>query len=103
MNNSDNQAEQAEALLDTPDLAEVLDGEQFKQFLDHVPIAIAVSCLKPTERISYVNPEFERLTGVAEARVEGKGWDVAAGSGVGMAEAQDFAAAIVSMDDHIGA
>jgi hypothetical protein len=36
-------AEQVESLLTTPDLAGALESEQFKRFLDQVPIAIAVS------------------------------------------------------------
>jgi two-component sensor histidine kinase len=96
------QADQAEALLDTPDLAEVLDGKQFKQFLDRVPVAIAVSHLRPTERISYANPEFERLTGVSEATLKGKNWEAVSGSVAAKANARDFAAAIVSSHDLIG-
>jgi hypothetical protein len=34
--------ETVEKLLDTPDLASALESEQFKKFLDQVPIAIAV-------------------------------------------------------------
>jgi len=49
--------------LETPHLAGVLGSEQFKSFLDHVPVAIAVSELSPSERIVYVNQEFERLSG----------------------------------------
>jgi hypothetical protein len=38
-------------LLDTPDLADVLESDRFKQFLDQVPVAIAVSVLEPAERV----------------------------------------------------
>jgi two-component sensor histidine kinase len=103
MSQSEKQASQAEALLDTPDLADVLDGKQFKQLLDRVPLAIAVSHLRPTERISYANPEFERVTGVSEATLKGKGWEAALGSVAIPANAQRLAAAIVSNDDHFGA
>jgi len=34
--------EQVGALLDTPNLADALGNERFKQFLDHVPVAVAV-------------------------------------------------------------
>ena len=48
--------EAIEQLLDTPDLANALESEQFKKFLDQVPIAIAVSSLVPKERVIYANP-----------------------------------------------
>ncbi len=37
-----------EQLLDTPHLAGALESEQFKAFLDHVPVAIGYqSCARP--------------------------------------------------------
>src|SRR5690606_22936444 len=48
-------------ILDTPELAEALENERFKQFLDHLPIAIAVSECGPQERIVYANPMFLEL------------------------------------------
>jgi len=36
-----------EQLLDTPHLAGALESDQFKSFLDHVPVAIGVSELRP--------------------------------------------------------
>lgn len=66
--------EQVGALLDTPNLADALGNERFKQFLDHVPVAVAVSELHPSETITYANREFERLTGHPIADIEGKTW-----------------------------
>ncbi|MER9791273.1 histidine kinase, partial [Mesorhizobium sp. M0213] len=42
MTSDSEKAEAVEQLLDTPDLATALESEQFKKFLDQVPIAIAV-------------------------------------------------------------
>ena len=67
-------AEGIEQLLDTPALADALESDRFKQFLDHVPVAIAVSELQPSELITYANLEFERLTGVPAAELQGKSW-----------------------------
>lgn len=55
-----------ERLLGTTDLADALESERFKQFLDHIPIAIAVAELEPKERIVYANIEFERLLSVID-------------------------------------
>ena len=72
----DNDDSPVEKLLDTPDLADALGSEQFKQLLDHVPVGVAVAELAPTERVVYANPEFERLTGVPLAEIDGRGWEI---------------------------
>jgi len=72
-------AEQVESLLTTPDLAGALESEQFKRFLDQVPIAIAFSELSSRERIVYANPEFERVTGQPVTAFVGKSWTLLIG------------------------
>src|SRR5689334_2563954 len=62
-------------LLETPHLADALESDRFKQFLDHIPFAVVVAELQPEEHITYANLEFERLTGKACAAVEGGGWE----------------------------
>lgn len=66
--------EKVEELLSTPALADALESDRFRQFLDHVPVAIAVSELRPSESITYCNLEFERITGLIAADIEGKDW-----------------------------
>ena len=65
----DNDTSPAAKLLDAPNLSDVLESDRFKQFLDNVPFAVAVAELQPSERITYVNLEFERLTGLMAAGV----------------------------------
>jgi PAS domain S-box-containing protein len=65
-----------EQLLETPGLADALESDRFKQFLDHVPIAIAVSKTGGDECVIYVNLEFERLCGLSAADVVDRSWDV---------------------------
>jgi len=69
-------AEQVETLLATPDLAGALESEQFRRFLDQVPIAIVLSEMKPTESIIYANPEFEKVSGQLGGDVVGKPWSI---------------------------
>ncbi|ALL13352.1 sensor histidine kinase [Caulobacter henricii] len=98
---SDN-GEQIEQLLSSPDLAGVLESDGFRQFLDQVPIAIAVSELQPDERIVYANIEFERLSGQASADLEGKCWKALLGRS---ADAEDDGAlsdAVLEDQDYIG-
>jgi PAS domain S-box-containing protein len=95
--------ERGETLLQTPHLAGALESEQFKSFLDHVPVAIAVSQLRPAERIIYVNHEFERLSGQAESELTGKLWASLTGSATAADDNRDLSDAIADDQDYIGA
>ena len=64
------EAEKVESLIESPDLAGALESERFKTFLDHVPIAIAVSELRDPEVIVYANPEFERVSAALSASLK---------------------------------
>jgi two-component sensor histidine kinase len=92
-----------EQLLDAPDLAEVLDSDQFKLFLDQVPVAIAVSELSPQERVVYANHEFERLTGQPNAKIVGGRWRDLPGSAVGSPDERALRNAVVEERDYLGA
>ena len=71
------QPKQIEDLIASPQLAEAADKHQYRRFLDHTPIAIAISKLDGSEhRIAYVNGAFETLTGLTIGEVEGKTWAV---------------------------
>lgn len=89
-------------LLDTPDLAEALGSDRFKQFLDNIPIAIAVSELQPSEHIIYVNGEFERLSGMAATAVEGKPWSFLPGQAAALDDDRELSDAIADEQDYIG-
>jgi PAS domain S-box-containing protein len=69
---------EVEQILETRGLADALESDRFKRFLDHVPIAIAVSETGRDERVVYVNLEFERLCGLSAAEVVNQAWDVLA-------------------------
>ena len=81
MTSGSEDAEAVEKLLETPDLATALESEQFKKFLDQVPIAIAVSDLTASERVVYANPEFEKLSGLEAASLTRENWGALAGDG----------------------
>ncbi|CAH2395994.1 sensor histidine kinase [Mesorhizobium ventifaucium] len=91
-----------EQLLDTPDLATALESDQFKKFLDQVPIAIAVSDLSAKERVVYANPEFEKLSGLTAAALTRQNW--AALPGIGLHQHQDrpLGEAVVEGTDFVG-
>ena len=90
-------------LLDTPDLAIALESDRFKQFLDQVPVAIAVAELVPSERIVYANLEFERLSGQANSAMVGKTWEVLSGEATSAHPPRELGQAIADERDYIGA
>ncbi len=51
MSDDDSKTEQFETVLAMPDLADALESEQFRRFLDQIPIAIIVSEMKDSDRI----------------------------------------------------
>jgi len=83
----------------TTELADALQGDHFRQFLDHVPFAVAVAQLSPAEQIIYANPEFEALTGQPLADLEGKPWSALEGQAD---DGPPLSKAIAEDEDYIG-
>jgi len=94
------QANKVDDLLEIPDLAEALKGEQFKQFLDRIPIAILIASMKTPERVIYANSEFETLTGRPKDSVEGQPWSALQGQE--QTSGRNLSDAIVEDSDQIG-
>ena len=95
-------AERVEQLLDTPNLADALESDRFKQFLDHVPVAIAVSELHPSEVITYANLEFERIIGHTAAEMEGKSWKTLPGMVTARGEDRPLSEVVATDQEYIG-
>lgn len=95
-------SEQVEQLLATPGLADALESDRFKQFLDHVPVAIAVAELQPSETITYCNFEFERLTGQSAAAIQGHDWKVLPGIATTHGDETPLSEAVLADDEYIG-
>jgi two-component sensor histidine kinase len=90
-------------LLDSPDFAAALKSDQFKLFLDQIPIAIAVSELRPVERIVYANSAFERLTSGASREIVGGGWDHLPGQAILADSPRALGEVLTEERDYIGA
>src|SRR5438067_7484646 len=70
-------AKPVDQLLASPELAKAVENDDFKRFLDHIPVGIAVSKLSRGEqRIVYVNRAFEAVTGVAAEDAEHSPWSI---------------------------
>jgi len=89
--------------IDGSDLSVALEQDRFKQFLDQIPIAVAVSELEPVERVVYVNHQFERLSGQLETVVLGKGWQALPGQAVDEQSTLSLGQAIADGGDYLGA
>ena len=89
-------------LSETPDLAAALGSDRFKQFLDHMPFAVAVSELGSAETITYANLEFERLIGGEAAAILGQTWKILPGIAVGANGQLPLSDAITSKEDYLG-
>ena len=64
-------------LFDLAELIQAIKSEEFRQFLDHIPIAIVISKLvRGDQRICYANEAFEKLTGRTLADFGGRGWSI---------------------------
>ncbi len=98
----DNEPEEIGQLLGTPGLADALESDRFKQFLDHVPVAIAVSELQPSECIAYANLEFERLTGQSVAAVEGRSWRALPGVAAAADDDRRLSEAVQADEEYLG-
>jgi PAS domain S-box-containing protein len=99
---TDENADRIETILETPGLADALESDRFKQFLDHVPIAIVVSELYPSEIITYANLEFERLTGQSVASVEGKNWKSLTGVAAADDDDRCLGDAVLEDEEYVG-
>lgn len=102
MTEDDANAGRVEALLATPDLADALESEQFRRFLDKVPLAILVSELKATERIVYANPEFEKLSGQTASDLMGQPWGALRIDDASEGAPRKLGSAIVTQSDFVG-
>jgi PAS domain S-box-containing protein len=102
MTTAETKADQVDELLASPDLAGALESEQFRRFLDQIPVAIIVAEMKAQERIVYVNPEFEKLSGQVAANLEGKAWAVLQGQGTGEKANLALGDAIADTSEYVG-
>lgn len=91
-----------EDLLDTPNLSDALESDRFKRFLDHVPFGVAVAELRPTERLTYANLEFERLTGRTADELQGKDWSALPVTAISTVNGRPLNRVITEQDDYLG-
>jgi hypothetical protein len=73
-------AQQINDLFDSAELSKAIETEEFKQFLDYIPIAIVVSkFFRGDQRICYANKAFETLFVQDAKDYASKSWSILAG------------------------
>lgn len=98
------QAEQAmNDLFDSLEVSQAIETEEFRVFLDHIPIAIVVSKLiRGDQRIVYANKTCEALTGQSCEDVFGRRWSILDSFSLEDEPQISFSAALANADDFIG-
>jgi len=70
-------SQQVSDLFDSPEFAKAVETEEFKLFLDHLPIAIVISkLLRGEQRIIFANKAYEQMTGQEFSEIRGQGWSI---------------------------
>jgi PAS domain S-box-containing protein len=74
---SDQTAKQVNDLFDSLELTTAVETEEFRLFLEHIPIAIVISKhISGDQRIVFANKTYEELMGQRLAEIKGRGWSI---------------------------
>jgi PAS domain S-box-containing protein len=98
-----NTDQQANDLFDSPELTQAIETEEFRVFLDRIPIAIvAAKLVGGDEVIAYANKAYETLTGQPRTEIKGRGWSVLASFKLEDEPHLTFSDALAKCDDFVG-
>ena len=96
-------AQQVEDILSSPELVRAVENDDFKVFLDHIPVGIAVARNGDgPHRIVYANQAFESLSGLPLEAMKGSGWSVLDGFSSEDDGSRTLGAAITAGEDFLG-
>src|SRR4051794_40516571 len=95
--------QQVNDLFDSLELTQAIETEEFRVFLDHIPIAIIISKLmRGDQRIVYANKAYENLIGQPCTEIRGRGWSVLDSFRLEDEPHLTFSDALPKSDDFIG-
>jgi PAS domain S-box-containing protein len=84
-------------------LTQAIDAEEFKIFLDHIPIALVISKLmRRDQRIVYANKSYQALTGQTCVEIRGRGWSILDSFKLEDEPHLTFSDALAKADDFVG-
>lgn len=94
---------QVNDFFDSLELTHAVESEEFKVFLDHIPIAVVISkFIHGDQRIVYANKAYELLTGQIYADIRGRGWSVLDSFRLEDEPYSVFSAVLPTGDDFVG-
>jgi PAS domain S-box-containing protein len=95
--------QQVNDLFDSLELTQAIETEEFRVFLDHIPIPIVISKLvRGDQRIVYANKAYEALTGQACTEIRGQGWSILDSYSLEDEPHLAFSDALPKCDDFVG-
>ncbi len=95
--------QQVNDLFDSLERTQAIETEEFRVFLDHIPIAIVISKLvRGDQRIVYANKAYEALTGQTRAEIRGRGWSILDSFRLEDEPHLRFSDALAKSDDFVG-
>lgn len=95
--------QQVNDLFESLELMQAIETEEFRVFLDHVPIAIIVSKLvRGDQRIVYANKAYETLSGQTCADIRGQGWSLLASFRSEEKPDHSLSEAVTNCNDFVG-
>jgi PAS domain S-box-containing protein len=96
-------SQQVNDLFDALEYSKTVGTEEFKLFIDHVPIPIIVSkFVHGDQRIVFANKAYENLTGQTLADICGRGWSVLESFRLEDEPHLTFGEALAKSDDFVG-
>jgi PAS domain S-box-containing protein len=99
----ENTEQQVNDLFDSLELTRAVETEEFRAFLNHLPIAIAIAKLvRGDQRIVYVNKAYKALTGQTCTEILGSGWSILASFKLEDEPHLAFNDALANCDDFVG-
>jgi PAS domain S-box-containing protein len=103
MTGSDRPTEDLNDLFDSPELTQAVETEEFRLFLDHIPIPIVISkLLQQEQRIVYANKSYEGLIARPRTEIVGKGWSILDSFSLEDEPERKFSDVLSKRDDFIG-
>jgi len=100
---SESTSQQVNDLFDSLELTKLVGTEEFKLFLDHIPIPIIISKFSHgDQRIVFANPAYEKLLGQHLADICGRGWSVLASFKLEDEPHLTFSQALPKCEDFVG-
>jgi PAS domain S-box-containing protein len=95
--------QQVNDLFDSLELTQAVETEEFRVFLDHIPIAIVISKLvRGEQRVVYANKAYESLTGQPSTEILGMGWSILSSFRLEDESHITFDDALSKCDDFVG-